>query len=202
MNEFQGLTKAVDFLSAKYDDQTQEMNDMKEENVLLKKRLTEQERKIEEMEQYGKRNNVLFDYVPEKPKENAVQLISEKCKQLGVTIEKGDIQIAHIIGISQVDKPRPLIARFASASTAKQVLMAVKWQYSKENTTKPIECVRAREHLTEQRGRLLKDCVKLKKDNRIHACWIYNYTVYVKKSKDDAKGLKVTNDEDLMHLVT
>jgi hypothetical protein len=230
-NEVSDMKDSVKFVADKYDEHNDEMNSFKSENAWLKKSLGEQERKIEELDQYSKRQNVLFDGVIEKKDENVTELVIEKCTKLGLNVVENDIQTAHRIGKSYDDKTRPIIARFTSVGTVRNILSAVKRQYKsdqqpkqsandgsepKQNTSvndvqQPVathqgaangnERVRAREHLTEHRGQLLRSCINMKKQSRINTCWIFNYAVFVKKSKTDTKGTKIESVQELANFL-
>jgi hypothetical protein len=160
--------------------------------------IMEQQEKIEDVDQYSKRNNVLFDHVLEKDDEDAETLVHGQCSKLGIHLVNGNIQAVHRIGKSYNNRPRPIIARFTSVNTARTILTAVKAQF-KGGQQQP-DVVNAREHLSEQRGKLLKECLTLKKDGKIISCWVFNYTIYIKRSKSDEKGIKIQNLRELFKI--
>ena len=64
----------------------------------IKNKVAELENDIDKQEQYSKRWNLLFDSIPENVNENCSNLVIGLCKQLDVTVELEEIQIAHRVG--------------------------------------------------------------------------------------------------------
>jgi hypothetical protein len=200
---FEDLKENVDFLNKKYDDHLKEIKDLKSENMNLKEQIKEQNQRIDDIDQYGRRMNVLFDGIKEEKKEDTTELVIEQCQKLGINITTQDIQVTHRVGKNNNKKTRPVIARFASVKTAITILQTVKNQFRETDTNttktnKPV--VNAREHLTNSRALLLKECLTKKKAGKLSKCWIYRYELYVKKKKDDPAGVRITCMEDLIAL--
>ena len=106
-----------DRLSKKVETQEKEIKDLKEEIVSLNKTNDLNREKIEENQQYGRRNNIKIYGLKEKERgENAeetmevvVKLFNEK---LGVKVEKQDIDVVHRIGRMEEGRYRTIVVRF------------------------------------------------------------------------------------------
>lgn len=202
--EINKLRQAVDFLSDKYDKQLEEISELKKENACLKNLNKLQESRIDDIDQYNRRQNILFDAVKETSAENTNEMVINQCKKLGVQLNPGDIQVSHRLGKKVDGKPRPIIARFTSVGTARSIIQLVKNQFRKANNDsntkqkkRPEQTVMAREHLTDARAKLLQECLRLKREKKLSNCWIYNYEVYVKRSYQDKTGIKIQRVDQL-----
>ena len=195
------LRDTVNVLSKQNDDQAEQITKLQTENSKMKKTITEQGLSIDEIDQYSRRQNVIFDSVKETDDENTTELVLGQCDRVGMAVHPRDIQVTHRLGQKTAGKTRPIIARFVSVNTSRTVLMKVKEQFRQKQDGKPNtpkqNVVHAREHLTSCRADILKKCLKLKKDSAIKSCWVYNFEVYVKKTKDDTKGIKMSSPDDL-----
>ena len=94
----------------------------------LEKRVKEQEEKINDLEQYGRRNSLRIFGVTEKKNETladidktVIQLAKES---LNITLKEEDIDIAHRVGKVGVNKTRPIIVKFIRRNLRNKVLAA------------------------------------------------------------------------------
>jgi hypothetical protein len=184
-------------LSIKFEEQEEKIAEIEEENKSLRKELVIQNSKIENLEQYGRRNNVLFDFLTEEEEENTDELVIEQCKKVGINITKADLQATHRLG-KKTEKNRSVIARFTSVDKARKVLVAAKGQFKGGN--KPHNPVQAREDLTEGRRHVLKELLKLKKAKQITNVWVYNFELYIKVNKEN-QGKKIQTLDELRRLI-
>jgi hypothetical protein len=157
---------------------------------------------------------VLFDNIKESDDENTDELVIEQIVIAGIHISPGELNISHRLGVNKPGKPRAIIARFTSARTATNVIMAIKRQNKSklekakqqrgqmnQLSTTPEPMVRAREHLSAKRADLLSRCIRHKLNNLLHSCWIYNYKVFVRKSESDRKGTVIESVAALDNLI-
>lgn len=213
-NELHEMKKSFDWLAAKYDDHERELDKLKKENQLLKNELSSFNRHLDDIDQYGRRQNVLFDKIEERSGENTHETITEICKSIGIDIDKKDLQATHRLGKPRIGEksPRPIIARFTNVNTARTVIQTVKQQKKRSsdhvnqngrhaNNDKLTANIWVREHLTDYRSKLLHECLKLKKENKIYACWVFSYNIYVKIRQQDTSGKKITTLEELKSLL-
>ena len=200
-NKVSEMQDSIDFISEQYDEQKKDIDNLKKENILLVERISAQDRRIDELEQYSRKQNVLFDSIEETEKENTDELISDQCKKIGIHLQPGDLHVTHRLGKPSAKpgtKPRAIIARFASANISRQLMMAVKQQF--KSSPRPDHPVHARFHLSEARARLLGMCIRLKSDKKIAACWTYNYRVFLKKDESDTQATEVRGPSTLKNL--
>lgn len=132
-----------------------------EEVVILKRELTAKdekirlleasvENKLDELEQYGRRNNLRIFGVPVEDNENTDDIVIGIAKSIGVNLDKLCIDRSHRIG--NKDSPnRPIIVKFTSYAFRKSVFDAKKSLKGTKTTV--------REDLTSQRMRLLKEAL-------------------------------------------
>ena len=126
--------------------------------------------------------------------EKTENLVIEKCGEAGIKIDKADLVNTHRLGAARSvgDKPRPIIARFSDYSMARTVISTVKDAGKQARARNVKSSFWAREHLSELRAKILQKCLALKRNKAIAACWVYNYSVYYKKTTTDEKGIKVS----------
>jgi len=109
--------------------------ELKTANDKLKKRLDKQDQKLDDMEQYSRRNCLLIHGIPEAGirGETTDQIATDTIGQhLGISIKKEDLDRTHRIGKpkskededDEEPKPRPIIVKFTSYATRAQVFRA------------------------------------------------------------------------------
>ena len=183
-----------------------EIGNLRQENLELKAKVRVQERRIDDIDQYSRRQNILFDSIPEKASENTTELVMGQCQKLGITLQRSDIQVTHRLGRPKGDKPRPIIARFTSVGQARQIMQTTKQQFKRDQLAtgagpRNQQKVHTREHLTDFRAKLLQRCITLKKADTIQSCWVYNFQVYAKRLKTDQKGVLIACESDIEALL-
>lgn len=201
------LKETVDFLSGRYDSDKITIAMLRDENKQLKKNMMELSMQIDDIDQYNRRNNILFDNVVEKEGEDTTKNVADLCAKVGINIDRKDIQVTHRVGAKRSGHTRPIIARFVSVGTSRAVMSGVKQQFKTRqpidpnNPTKqtpiilPLNPVNAREHLTNHRAKVLSQCAKLKNVKTLYSCWLFNFNIYVKKCSDsDSIQIKTLDD--------
>ncbi|KAI4466549.1 l1 transposable element-related [Holotrichia oblita] len=87
----------------------------------LRTELSEAKKKIEELEQYSRSNNLRIFGVKEHPKENVDEVVVKLCKEeLGLNIHLHDIDVAHRLK-SKEGTTRPIIVRFVCRSVKRKI---------------------------------------------------------------------------------
>ena len=107
------------------------MKQVKAENVRLKQALNMTNYKLDELEQYGRRETSRIHGIQESPnnKDDGEDIVLNIAKILGIELNGNDIQRAHRLGKkkkSPTAKPRPIIARFVSYKMKSEFLYAKK----------------------------------------------------------------------------
>ena len=129
--------------------------------------------KIDELEQYGRRENLRITGLLETEGENLKNKLIELGKTLGVTIDIRDINVVHRVGRSEPDKTRQTIVRFVSRDKKHELMM---------NKKKLKDCegygrVYLNDDLTQLRSRLL---MTLKKSDLVQSCQVRDGSIRCK----------------------
>ena len=109
LNEIQEIKKSQEFVSNEYEllksefDKVLKVNrKLEQENLNLKKKVSdllqtknEEEEKIDNLEQYGRRENLEIEGIPFKENENINETIVNLAKKIGVPMCVNDISTAH-----------------------------------------------------------------------------------------------------------
>ncbi|XP_069122472.1 uncharacterized protein [Argopecten irradians] len=81
----------------------------------LKHHVSKLEDRIDDLEQYSRRNCLKFRGIPESKEEDTDQVIIKSCNEtLGVMVESSDISRSHRVGKPNSNYPRDIIVRFIS----------------------------------------------------------------------------------------
>ncbi|KAJ8246345.1 hypothetical protein GJAV_G00266670 [Gymnothorax javanicus] len=88
--------------------------------------LRKQDFRIDELEQYSRRDNVVIRGIPEEEGEDTNETIKKVGEAIGVNIEDIDISVSHRFGRSQNGKPRPIVVKFVRRDTRTKVMQAKK----------------------------------------------------------------------------
>ncbi|KAF0298475.1 hypothetical protein FJT64_004152 [Amphibalanus amphitrite] len=76
--------------------------------------IVDQDKRLNELEQYSRRNCLSYTGIPEESAENPVQLAIDLAKTVGVKLDRTDLDRAHRVGrVGQGQKPRPLLVKYA-----------------------------------------------------------------------------------------
>lgn len=162
----------------------EEISNHKVEIEKLNDKITSLEIRLEEAEQYSRRNCLRFNNVPptlHKDK-SPDQVIINICNKIGVDVDIGDISRAHPLGPPRDGKIN-YVARFISYRKRQSIFMNKKRLKGAEGK------MYIDEHLTPQRRSMMHDLWELRKNNAISAYWSHDGRIFVKKSEDSAKIL-------------
>ncbi|KAK3933313.1 RNA-directed DNA polymerase from mobile element jockey [Frankliniella fusca] len=106
--------------------------------------------KVDELEQYGRRNNLRIFGVPEKQKEDTDSIVMEVSEKIGVHLNFSDIDRSHRVG-RKGSSDRPIIVKFVSYARRSEV-------FGNKKHLKNTKII-IREDLTVCRLQLLKEAV-------------------------------------------
>ena len=142
----------------------EEIEKLKEKNQLLEERL-------DEMEQYSRRNSIRISGVAETT--DVSEFISAK-----LNIDVSDqIDRCHPVGKRNADdKPRPLLVKFLNYGSREKVL--------KGRSKLKGSGIYINEDLTKSRSEIASKCKSLKKEKKITNTWIRDGTIFVKRIDD------------------
>ena len=120
------LEKEVKFTQSRYNATSSEMEGLKKDiqevgklRGTLEKQLTKIQIAMDDIEQYSRRNCLIFNGIQEQEEshENTDLIMVDICrKNLGVNLSRGDLDRTHRLGRkrSSTDKPRPIIVKFVN----------------------------------------------------------------------------------------
>lgn len=214
-NQNNAILESLEFMTNKHDDVIKimeviksERDDLKTENIHIKKRLTYLEEKIDQLEYQNQNGKIEIRGIPEKPSENLI----ESLKLISQTI-KCNIATEDIISITRstainhsTRNPRPVIAKFSTQlqrdtflDSVKSFNRACKNNSEKLNTThlklsNEQQPIYISDLLTQKGKYLLMMSKKFAKQHNFAYCWTKNGRIFLKQ-KDKTKTFTVTNDD-------
>ena len=146
------------------------------------------------LEQYGRRNNIVIVGVPESPNETAEETSKIAAETLNArmpdtNIRRCDIDIAHRLGQKQDNKPRAVIMRFVSRMTRNNIV--------RNRKTLKGSNIYINEDLTKLNHKVLK-CVRTKMTDEVESAWSSNGKIFY-KHKD--KSIKEVKPKDYQHWI-
>ena len=187
--------------------QKQSITELNKRTDVLMKQSCEDEIKIDELEQYDRRQNLELQGVPEMPNEDVTQITIKLASSIGVDLDKEEISIAHRLPQkkrigktrSNNDKKHPtIIVRFVSR-TKRNEIYARRFK-AKDVETFPVENMEnlyINENLTQRRKRLFWITKQKAKELGYSFIWTNNGQIYVRETEESEKmHIKFENDLD------
>ena len=211
--QYNELQKSLEFHINKMEELATENKDLKKEVKSLKETLNEanEERdqlyadlgtainQIDDLEQYTRKHNLEIHGIPEKTEENLAEQVITLGNALNVTIRHDDIDICHRLFTGRnASKPRPIIVRFKSYRTKKE-LYGVRKSLKNQNVSHIFQgagIVYINENLTRMRRQLFAKVWKRKKSEQWHSAWTIDGKIFVKLSLSD-HPVRIYSQEDL-----
>lgn len=173
----------------------------------------ELERRLEELERYSRRDNLIISGLPEgsyaeagtsstatstsnHPTESSTttERVVHKflTDTMGLDVQPGDITIAHRLKKGKSDNTRPIIVRLVNKRVRDSILRAKK---SLRNT--PNSNIFISEHLTQAASKLLFEARRLVRGKKIASAWTQNGRVFFKYKLEDVVGIMAKSVDDL-----
>ena len=211
--QYNELQKSLEFHINKMEELATENKDLKREVKSLKETSSKanEERdqlyadlgtainQIDDLEQYTRKNNLEIHGIPEKTEENLVEKVIKLANALNVTIRSDDIDICHrMLTGRNVSKPRPIIVRFKSYRTKKE-LYGVRKSLKNQRMSQIFQgagIVYINENLTRMRRQLFAKVWKRKKSEQWHSAWTMDGKIFMKLSLGD-HPVRIYSQEDL-----
>ena len=168
------------------------ISSLEKENRLLRTRVASLEAKVDEAEQYSRRNFLRVAGVPEHSSENTDDYIVDMAKAIGADISVNDIERSHRVGRPRTPgrRPRDIIVKFVSYRVRRRV-------YSAGTLTKAkgFMGVYINEDLTKSRNELIRKARKMVKLKYIKSVWSSDGTILVRNGDEDVR--RITSEDDL-----
>ncbi|CAH1253640.1 Hypp1210 [Branchiostoma lanceolatum] len=176
-----------------FKDLTTQYNNLKDEHSTL-------QAKVNNLEQYSRRNCVIISGIPESPGErstdNAVLSVANDKLRCDPQLTINDIDRSHRLGKPRGDgKPRPIIAKFCSYRS-KATIMRAKATTSGRAVLRE-SGIFVNDNLTKANMSLLKDARSLVKLNLLNQAWSYDGKIFIKTLKDERRLLFASVDLDI-----
>ena len=183
---FNEISTMAEIIESKLSIQENTINVLEKDRNLLKE-------KLEDQQQYTRRNMLLIHGIPEEKNESTDEKAIKVFSDIGVALNNHDINRSHRIGSVKSNsstnkkKIRPIIVSFISYKDRKRVYDAKR----KLKNTKTV----ITESLTSTRYDLFKKCQEAygKKN-----CWTYDGFIWVKG--DDEEKHIIQRDDDIAHI--
>ena len=170
----------------------------------LEQRIIEFESSTNNLEQYGRRNNIVISGIPDSVDTNTLEdSVTEILSDIGVNVTSSDIEACHRIGKKdkRINSSKTII-RFVNRKHAKGALFNKKklkqnrknYSFNPKNNPFFIS-----ENLTRMNEQLAYQGRKLKRNNLVHACYTRDGIVTI-KINDHSKAIKIHHMKDLWDL--
>ena len=168
---------------------------LEDELADAKAKLATAERRIEDLDNYNRKNALVISGVPETPDEAVDSLVVDVGRAAGVEIPADSIDDAYRLGRQQQGKTRPIMARFINSGPRHKLLEKRK-ELSAGNvrdhatlTRSAIGKIFIAESLTPKSQHLLFVARQLKKQKMLWAAYSTNGRINIKKREGDAAAV-------------
>ena len=205
------ICNQYDSLKAEYDKlievntlQKEEISNLKSQAAALKTQEIKDSIKVDELEQYGRRQNLEIVGVPEKEDENTNAIVLEVAKMLDVDIMSSHISTSHRLPKKKASSRNnsgssPIIVRFTSRDIRNQIYAnrkMARFVDLKNFSVSDTKNIFVNENLTPTRKQLFWKTKQEVKNNSWKYIWTHNGNVFVKKD-DNATITAIKNELDL-----
>ena len=193
-NEIRHLRETILSFQKKLDENSQHI-------IMLETKVSGLECKLDEIEQYGRRSNLIFSGFAELPQGEDLKgkLLDIANNVMGVTppSQPGDIERAHRLGRkTDTIRPRAVIALFVSGKTRDRVYRSRATLKTHNHSTDQHHNIFINEDLTTMRSNLAYATRTLKKSKRITDCWTFNGKIVIKDNASHIHEIRVPGDLD------
>lgn len=149
--------------------------------------------KLDDIEQYSRRNNIRISGIPETDlRENTDNIVTDIVKnKIGIQISRNDICRSHRVGRKRDDKPRQIIVKLVRHNTKVAILRKRKDLNADESNN-----IKISEDLT--KGRLAAiHLINTKAKECVQKLWTTDGVINVRKKKDPSNVITLRNLVDL-----
>lgn len=204
-SEVADMRKQIEEFSRSLSFRNEMVEKLKDENNALKasnKALTSQncalEKRLSEMEQYSRKNNVEIKGVPSTQGESCVAILQAIGDKIECPVSENELDVVHRVP-SKANTPH-IIARFCSRakkaeflSKARKARLQTRNLGIHETESRPIY---VNEHLTPENKRLFAKALKLKKEHEWQFLWTNDCLIKARRT-EDSKVLRIRDEADL-----
>lgn len=215
--EFSEIKKSMTFFSEKLDETNKllevtnnnykevkkEVEELKQKNSELTLEIKEIKVRLRHMEQYSRKCNVEISGVPVTNREDAVTVVEDVGKAIGVTLRREEVAAAHRVPTFRTGKAPSIVVQFTTRTTRDQWIAKAKVKRDLTadaiNRSFPKTRVFIGEHLTPETKILLSRAKDKCKALGWKFVWCREGKVYVRK-EEGAKCVRVDSQDDLVKL--
>lgn len=214
------FNKSFEYANAKIDDQSKLIKEqsekfdalqnifeeLKQENVNLKAKITSLESRLEDAEQYSRSNTVEIFGVPEGKDEDTYGVVQNICVALDLTLTRENIDVCHRLGrpgSGKDGRPRGIIVKFLRREDKNKLLAKrkVKRNFSTQHLgfEQPAEPVYINENLSPGRRKLYVAAREAKKTKNYTYLWVQNGNILMRKDQGTSV-VRIASMDDLHKL--
>jgi hypothetical protein len=182
--------------------QQQAIENLSSENRVLKKSVAELQVRLDDLEQYGRRNTVEVHGLPEEEGENCIKKIIDVGTALNVKIDASNIDACHRLRRAADRTSSGIIVRFVNRSVADQLMDA---RRTKRLSTRHLglptdQPIYVNQSLSPARRILFARTRAAFRENKLKAAWV-DRSGRIKVRKDDGGSvIVIASEEDLRKL--
>ncbi len=186
----QDLNKTVTSLVTQVQKYEQEAASLKKENTILRQDNEKLEKRLDAMEQYTRRNNVVLHGIPVTSKEVTDDIVIQYAKAVGLSMAYTDIDVSHRLPKRDPNNTNPptIIAKLTRRSM-KYRLMSL----SKDKKNVPLQNLGFQsnkscyitDHLTQKNALLLQKVKNIAADNQWKYVWSKEGKILARRSVND-----------------
>ena len=166
------------------------ISELVKENNKMYNELENTKIELNELNQYGRRENIEICGIPESVEQKGLEKhVIEVLKSIKVTVTPFQLIGVHRVGKKQKGRPRNVIVRFVNR---KHAFMSLK---NKKHLKEGKHKYYIIENLCPFHKKLFNCLYKCKKDNEIHSVWSFDGLVYAKADENDEPSQICTMDD-------
>lgn len=175
------------------------VEELKTENATLRNQVSTLESRVDEAEQYSRRNTIEIHGVPVERNEDVISVVKNVGRALDYPVEDNMIDACHRLRATGGRTPG-IVVKMVRRLDAEKLMekRRVKRNFNTHDlglTTKPAEPVYVNESLAPGRRRLLNAARQAKKDNSYTYLWIRGGRILMRKSQGDPVKVISTMDD-------
>lgn len=183
------LRNSLSMFNELYEAMKIQQEGLAKENKELARSNQQLTKRVAELEQYSRLNNVEIKGVPQTQGEDCCAILKEIGEKIGCPVESTDIDVVHRVPAKHGQN---IIARFCSrtkkgdfaAKAKKARLTASSLGLRAQGTSRTDEPVFINDHLTPENKRLFAQALALKKEKQWQFLWVDNCRIKARKGPD------------------
>lgn len=195
------LSKSLTMFNQLYEVMKAQQEGLAKENKELARSNQQLTKRVAELEQYSRLNNVEIKGVPQTQGEDCSAILKEIGEKIGCPVESVDIDVVHRVPAKQGQN---IIARFCSrtkkadfaAKAKKARLTTGSIGFRPQGTSRNDQPVFINDHLTPENKRLFAQALALKREKQWQFLWVDNCRIKARKGLD-SRVYRISGVNDL-----